>query len=140
MRRKGFKMPSLTVLVANQPRLVRELVLAVLRDAPQVEVVGEVEDYESIRGIVQEVQPDFLLLTLEEHSDRPNAYDAILETAPTLKILAIAPDRDESVLLWKQGGVRARRLKSSEQGILDVFREAFAVCDAESSGPRAKAS
>ena len=41
------------VLVANRPKLMRDLILATLADEPGIEIVGEVSDEMEIAGEVQ---------------------------------------------------------------------------------------
>ncbi len=57
-------MRKITVLVANQPRLMRELVMATLLDQPDLEIVGVLEDEASIIGTVEQSRPDFLIVSL----------------------------------------------------------------------------
>ena len=55
-------MKRVRVLVANRPRLMRELVLATIADQPDIEVVGEVLEESQLMEVVEEVQPDALIL------------------------------------------------------------------------------
>jgi DNA-binding NarL/FixJ family response regulator len=50
------------VLVANHPRLMRELVMATIADQPDIEVVGEVQNESDLTDIVEQVQPDVLII------------------------------------------------------------------------------
>jgi DNA-binding NarL/FixJ family response regulator len=50
------------VLVANHPRLMRELVMATIADQPDIEVVGEVQNESDLADIVEQVQPDVLII------------------------------------------------------------------------------
>ncbi len=51
---------SIRVLVANRPKLMRELIVSTLADEPGVEIVGEVADEAEIAEKVREVSPDLL--------------------------------------------------------------------------------
>jgi chemotaxis response regulator CheB len=52
------------VLVANHPRLMRELVMATIADQPDIELVGEVRNEGDLADIVEQVQPDVLIITV----------------------------------------------------------------------------
>jgi len=52
------------VLVANHPRLMRELVMATIADQPDIEVVGEVRNESDLADIVEQVQPDVLIIAI----------------------------------------------------------------------------
>ncbi|HLZ92201.1 MAG TPA: hypothetical protein VKQ28_10830 [Candidatus Acidoferrum sp.] len=66
---------SIRVVVANRPKLMRELILSMLSDEPGVEIVGEVADDAEIAERVQEVSPDLLVIALDEPSKRPELCD-----------------------------------------------------------------
>ena len=55
-------MPKIRVLVANRPRLMRELVLATISEQPDIEVIGVVEDTASLVEEVEQSRPDFLII------------------------------------------------------------------------------
>jgi galactokinase/mevalonate kinase-like predicted kinase len=56
------------VLVANHPRLMRELVMATIADQPDIEVVGEVQNETDLADIVEQVQPDVLIIAMDERA------------------------------------------------------------------------
>jgi D-glycero-alpha-D-manno-heptose-7-phosphate kinase len=55
------------VLVANHPRLMRELVMATIADQPDIEVVGEVRNESDLADIVDQVRPDVLILAINKY-------------------------------------------------------------------------
>src|SRR5438034_11181329 len=57
-------MKTIKVLVANRPRLMRELVLATISDQPDIEVVGVLDDEAGILESVERAKPDFLIVRL----------------------------------------------------------------------------
>lgn len=59
-------MKRVRVLVANHPRLMRELVMATIADQPDIEVVGEVQNESDLADIVEQVQPDVLIIAMGE--------------------------------------------------------------------------
>jgi DNA-binding NarL/FixJ family response regulator len=58
------------VLVANRPRLIRELVMATISDQPDIEIVGEVADEDQLVEVVEQVQPDVLILAMDDPEKR----------------------------------------------------------------------
>ena len=63
-------MKRVRVLVANHPRLMRELVLATIADQPDIEVVGEVQNEGELAEIVEQVLPDVLIIAMDERAYR----------------------------------------------------------------------
>jgi len=58
------------VLVANHPRLMRELVMATIADQPDIDVVGEVRNESDLADIVEQVRPDVLIIAMDERAFR----------------------------------------------------------------------
>ena len=116
-------MKRVRVLVANRPRLMRELVLATIADQPDIEVVGEVRDENQLTLAVDEVQPDVLILALDDPEQRYVQCGFLLGRYPHMKILALAPERNRGMLYWAIIDIRTRPLESSEEGILTALRE-----------------
>lgn len=115
-------MRKIRVLVANKPRLMRELVLATIADQPDIEVVGETENEQELTELVERTRPDFLVLGLEDQDKRPTLYGFLLGRYPEMKVLAVAPERNSTVFYWAFLDMRSKEVESSEQGILDALR------------------
>jgi len=113
---------NVRVLVANRPRLIRELLLATISDQPDIEVVGEVQNEADILGAVEQQQPDFLIVALDNPQSRPAVCDILLERFPNMKILALAPERNSSVFYWASIDIHSFDVEASEEGILGVLR------------------
>jgi DNA-binding NarL/FixJ family response regulator len=113
---------SVRVLVANRPRLIRELILATISDQPDIEVVGEVQDEADILFTVEEKRPDFLIVALDDSGARPSVCDVLLAKFPNMKILALAPERNSSVFYWASLDIHSFNVEASEDGILGALR------------------
>jgi chemotaxis response regulator CheB len=113
---------KIRVLVANRPRLMRELVLATISDQPDIEVLGEVTDDSQIARLVAESKPDFVIIALDAPDERPAICDDLLVHHPQVKILALAPERNSSVFFWSVLDIRSTQIESSEEGILSALR------------------
>src|SRR5712691_240023 len=112
------------VLVANRPRFLRELILELFADEPDIEVVGEVteSDYENIGTVIDQTRPEFLILGLEKMGVRPPLCEALLRRHPELKILVVADNNESSVFYWANLDIRSAPLESSETAILKILR------------------
>ena len=113
---------NVRVLVANRPRLFRELILATIADQPDIEVVGEVQEEADILSSVEEQRPDFLIVALDKPGARPPVCDTLLAKFPNMKILALAPERNSSVFYWASLDIHSFDVEASEEGILGVLR------------------
>lgn len=115
-------MKKVRVLVANRPRLMRELVLATIADQPDIEIVGETQDDAAITELVERLKPDSLIIALDEPEVRPGLCGFLLGRYPQMKILAVAPERNSSIYYWAFVDIRSQRVETSEEGILGVLR------------------
>ena len=113
-------MPKIRVLVANRPRLMRDLILATIADQPDIEVLGELEDESKIAPAVAELQPDIVIIALDRATERPAICEYLLVHYPRVKVLAVAPEDDSSVFFWSD--IRSAAVESSVEGILGVIR------------------
>jgi chemotaxis response regulator CheB len=110
------------ILVANRPKLMRELILATLADEPGIEVVGEVSDESELRERVQHTAPDVLVIALDEPAKRPTICDTLLRDCPGLRIIAVASQENCSVFYWASFDIHSSQIEASEQGILNAVR------------------
>jgi DNA-binding NarL/FixJ family response regulator len=113
-------MKKIRVLVANRPRLMRDLVLATISEQPDIEVLGELEDDSQLASAVARLNPDFVIIALDQADERPAICDYLLIHYPRVKVLAVAPEQDSSVFFWSD--IRSAPVESSEEGILNVIR------------------
>jgi DNA-binding NarL/FixJ family response regulator len=112
------------ILVANRPRLMRELLLATLADRPDIEIVGEVSSEAEIPASVRRTAPDLLLISLDELGQRPGICDTVLRAHPELRIIAVATEHNRSICYWASCrlDIHSSDIEPSEEGILSVMR------------------
>jgi len=113
---------KIRVLVANRPRLMRDLVMATISDQPDIEIVGVLEDDASILETVEHVHPEFLIIALDHSDERPHICDVLLDRFPHMRILALAAERNSSIFYWANLDIRSHRIENSEAGILSTLR------------------
>jgi DNA-binding NarL/FixJ family response regulator len=119
------------ILVANKPKLMRELLLETLAEQPWIEIVGEVADEADIHDHVQKSSPDLLVVTAEERGKRPDICDSLFRQFPELRIIAVAPHENRTVCYWASLDIHSGDIESSEEGLLAAVRHM-----AESQSPQ----
>jgi DNA-binding NarL/FixJ family response regulator len=122
VKQEIFMDKAIRVLVANRPKLIRELILTALADQPGIEIVGEVSDDAEIPQRVQETLPDLLVIALDEPGRRPRVCDAVLREHPHLRIIAVASDQNRSVRYWASLDIHSDDIEPSEAGIISAVR------------------
>jgi len=111
------------VLVANRPRLMREMVIATISDQPDIDVVGEVTKESELNEMVEQTQPDVLIVALEEPERPLGKCGFLLGRYPRMRILALAPEKNRGIYYWAMIDIRNKPLESSESGLLNAIRE-----------------
>ena len=119
-------MKRIRVLVANQPRLIRELIVATIADQPDIELVGEVGKQEDLADAVAQSRPDVLIVAMDAQ-ENPVQCGFFLGRYPEMRILALAPEQNRAFFYWAIVDVRRKSLESSEAGILDAMRQAAPI-------------
>ncbi len=115
-------MNPIRVLVANRPRLIRELVVATISDQPDIEIVGEIQEESEVAGAVERTQPDFVIVALDKLNRLPSFCQTILKAHPDIRMIAIAPDRNNSMFYWASLSIEANQIEASEDGVLRALR------------------
>jgi DNA-binding NarL/FixJ family response regulator len=115
-------MNPIRVLVANRPRLIRELLLATISDQPDIEVVGEILEERELENAVETTRPDFLIVALEKSDRLPDVCESILRNHPHVRVIAIAAERNSSIFYWTSLCIESNQIEASEAGVLSAIR------------------
>ena len=113
---------AIRVLVANRPRLMRELILTTFADQPDIEIVGEVGDESEISESVKRTLPNFVVIALDHPGRRPAICDELLREHPEVRVIAVAPERNSIVYYWASLNIHSNDIEASEEGILSAMR------------------
>ena len=116
-------MKRIRVLVANQPRLMRELIMATIADQPDIALVGEVGKTGELADAVAQSRPDVLIVAMDEGDKDRAQYGFLLGRYPEMKIIALAPEKNRAQFYWAIVDIRSKALESSEDGILNAMRQ-----------------
>jgi len=120
---------KIRVVVANRPRLMRELVASTICDQPDMEVVGEAQDEAEITELVDRFRPDFLIIALEEPDPRPGLCGFLLGRYPQMRVLALAPEQNTGIAYSAFVDIRTRKIQTSEEDILNALRRSTPVAE-----------
>jgi len=113
---------AIRVLVANRPRLMRELILTTFADQPDIEIVGEVVEESKISECIKRTLPNFVVIALDHPGTRPAICDELLREHPEVRVIAVAPEKNFVVYYWASLNIHSNDIEASEEGILSVMR------------------
>jgi chemotaxis response regulator CheB len=113
---------AIRVLVANRPRLMRELILTTFADQPDIEIVGEVAEESDISENIKKTLPNFVVIALDHPGRRPAICDEVLREHPEVRVIAVAPEKNFVVYYWASLDIHSNDIEASEEGILSAMR------------------
>ena len=108
------------VLVANRPKLMRQVILSALTDQPGIEVVGEVSDESNILPQVRATLPDLLVIALDENELRPPICDQVLREHPDVRIIAVESRKNRTLYFWASFDIHCTDIETSLAGFMSV--------------------
>ncbi len=117
------------VIVADDHPIVRQGVVALLRDEPDIEVVADVADGRAALSAVLAEDPDVILMDLRmPEMDGVEATRAVRERRPEVAVLVVTTyDTDEAIVRAVEAGAAGYMLKDSPtQDLVDAVRRAAA--------------
>ena len=80
------------VILANDSRLLRQMLGRVLGKAAHVEVVAEVDDLQELAATVQRTGAHWIIVSLAPEDEFPSKVVTLLQSQSTTHVLAMAAD------------------------------------------------
>lgn len=108
------------IILANDSRLLREMLKRVLRRSPRLEVVAEIEDLHQLEPVLSETRARWIIVSLTPEGEFPGAVKTVLQDHSTAHVLAIATDASTVKLLHMEPNERQVDVYSVEE-ILSLF-------------------
>jgi DNA-binding NarL/FixJ family response regulator len=99
--------PHLIVL-ANEPRMLRDMLQRALDNTPGFIVVDQTDDLNQLTALFQQVQIDWLVVTLDRDGNITREAQTCFKRIPSLSLLALAADAARADVF----------LKTTRQGVL----------------------
>lgn len=118
-------MSTLKVLLANRPKMLRELLRDLVCQQPDMDVVGEALDPLEVLYSVRKTEADIVVTTLPR-SGEPGISSHLLAEFPELLVLALAPAGDRATL-YRQVVVTEKLGSTADDVLLSTLRRAAAV-------------
>jgi len=88
------------VVLANESRLLREMLERVIRKVPDLEVVGHATDAARLPSLLEETDAQWVIVSLLPDSKIPAVADSLLAEHPSLRLLAVAVDGSQVKAKW----------------------------------------
>jgi len=126
---KNMKKLPIKILIVDDQRLFRQGLRSLLEQERDMKVVGEAGDGQDAFTLVQEANPDIILMDIEMPKlDGIHATRLILERCPDIKILILSiHNEDERVISAIRSGASGYILKDADhKEFIKIIRSTFA--------------
>lgn len=80
------------IILANNSRLVREMLNRILIKTGNLKVVQEITDHENLPKAIDEHEAEWVIMTLPTDKDIPTWVDTYIVDHPQVRIMALAND------------------------------------------------
>ncbi len=80
------------VILANESRLLREMLERVINKADHLEVVQEIPTHEELPSAIERFDPEWVILSLPFRNSLHGSIDACLAEYPAVRFILLSPD------------------------------------------------
>jgi DNA-binding NarL/FixJ family response regulator len=116
-------MQKIRIILANYPRIMRELVREIIQRQPDMEIVGEIVDPLHVLLAARETRAEAVIVALKNSED-PGLISHLLAECPSLTILGLASQGDDAFIV-QMCPQRTEIIDSSVANILSALRQAI---------------
>jgi DNA-binding NarL/FixJ family response regulator len=80
------------ILIANQPRVLRDILRRALERQPPLSVVGAVSDLERLPREIEQAEANWVIVSLEADGALPASVEPLLSAYPLVGFMGVARD------------------------------------------------
>jgi len=88
------------IILANDSRLLREMLNRILLKAEHLDVVQLVAGHEDLPAAIQQQDVEWIILSMPVDNKIPGWTDAYLQEHPFVKIMTVSPDGSRVKMKW----------------------------------------
>ena len=89
------------VILANGPRLLREMLHRVINKADRLEVVQEIPNHEELPSAIERFDPEWVIISLPYDNSLHGWIDTCMAEYPSVRFIFLSPDNNGIKLKWQ---------------------------------------
>lgn len=93
-------MPEQRIVLANGSRLLRDMLKRVLFKSDKLEVVREVTDPRELPAVIENTDPEWVIVSLSFDNGVPSWVDGFMANHPSVRFMALATDGSKIKMKW----------------------------------------
>ncbi len=100
-RELNINMATKRVLLANDSRLLREMLQRVIDKAEHLEAVQKVADYEELPSAIERFDPEWVIISLPFNDEARSWVSACMAEYPAMRFVLLAPGNNSIQMKWQ---------------------------------------
>jgi DNA-binding NarL/FixJ family response regulator len=93
-------MPEQRIVLANGSRLLRDMLKRILFKSDQLEVVSEVTDQKELPSVIENMGPQWVIVSLSFDNVIPPWVDSFMVNHPSVRFIGLASDGSKIKMKW----------------------------------------
>lgn len=91
------------IILANNSRLLREMLQRVMNKADHLEVVQELPNHEELPSAIDQLDPECVILSVPDHRREQNWINTCMADHPSTRFVFLSPESTTITLKWPTG-------------------------------------
>ncbi|MBN2116131.1 MAG: hypothetical protein JW730_06160 [Anaerolineales bacterium] len=117
-------MATKCVILANDSRLLREMLQRVINKADNVKVVQEISNHEELPSAIERLSPEWVILSLPFRNSMRDWMGAYMAEHPSVRFILLSPDNN-SVKMKSQVSCEADLTNLSLKDFIQILQKDF---------------
>lgn len=113
------------IFLANQPRMIRQMLRRAIQHVPNLNVVGEATRLQSVLSVPRIMSIDWLVVSLNENGNIPSPFLKLSEKYPSIRVLGLSLDGNELTVKDNDTGGERTLRDVSLKGLIALFQEKY---------------
>ncbi len=113
------------IFLANQPRMVRQMLRRAIQRIPNLSVVGESNRTQSVMSAPRMMAIDWLVVSLTEAGEIPDHFLNLAKEYPSIRVLGISLDGNELELKDEATGQKRHLQNVSLKTLISLFQKTY---------------
>ncbi len=113
------------ILLATQPRMLREMLHRALEKAPDLRLVLETDKPYQISALLKRIQADWVVTTLTEEDRLPEPVRAAIEQHPTVSVVGLSADGSHAevqAMADESGNLQRQRYSLQDVSLAELLQ------------------
>ena len=110
------------IILANDSRLLREMLHRVIDKADHLEVVQELPNHEELPYAIEQLDPEYVILSVPDNGNEQNWINTCMADHPSMRFVFLSPESSTIKLKW-QTGYEEDLTNLSLKGFIDILEK-----------------